>query len=94
MIWNCPTKDDVISLYEKAGMPLDAGLLDDLETVDNDLIRDSLSQSFVVIDSQCRICNYKQVSILPEIADCDNFECANCGNMAMQEREIPEWEQE
>ncbi len=92
MIWECSTKDDVISLWEEAGKPLDADILVDLEEVDADLMAEGLNRNFVILDAQCRICNYKSLIICPAICDLDNLECENCENKTMQERNIPEWE--
>ncbi len=92
MIWYCSTKNDVIALYKEAKQPLDEDMVENLTIVEKQLVREEV-KGFVVIDSQCRICNYKQVSIVPEICDCDNLECANCGQSTVQEREIPEWEE-
>ncbi len=91
MIWHCLTKNDVIALYEEAEQPLDEEMLECLTVVEKQLVSEEV-KSFVVIDSQCRICNYKQVCIAPEICDYDNLECGNCGQSTVQEREIPEWE--
>ena len=92
MIWHCPTKNDVIALYEEAEQPLDEDMVESLAFVDKQLAHEK-SKAFVVIDGQCRICNFKQVCIAPEICDYDNLECGNCGQSTVQEREIPEWEE-
>ncbi len=92
MIFYCGTKDDVIRLYKKAEFPLDDNVVTDLGAVELQLQEAGLSEAFVIVDSQCRICNYRLVLIVPEICNLDNLECANCKNMTVQEREIPEWE--
>ncbi len=93
MIWECSTKNDIIDLFKEAKKPLDKEILLDLAKVDNDLKSDGLDRSFVLLDGQCRICNHKQLLICPAVCDLDNLECANCENMTVQERDIPEWEE-
>ena len=44
--------------------------------------------------SKCRICNYEELDIMPVGTDNNSLECANCGNKTMQEKEIPDWEQD
>jgi len=52
---------------------------------------------WAVVDAKCRICNHKQISVVPVIGEnydvLDDLECANCGNMTCQEDEPNEWEQ-
>ena len=93
MKFYCGTKEDVIRLYKKAEILLDEDVITDLEDVESQLQKDGLNSAFVIVDSQCRICNYRLVLIVPEICNLDNLECANCKNMTVQEREIPEWEE-
>jgi len=94
MIWHCPAKEDVIAIFKEANMPLCEDDVSALEEVVADLEKDGLSRRFVIMDAQCRICNYKELAIVPEVVDLDNLQCFNCESMAVQEREVPEWEQE
>ena len=59
-----------------------------------DLKEDGLQDLWVWFIGKCRICNHVENIIAPAINDLDNQECGNCGYMTMQEREIPEWEQD
>lgn len=93
MILESGTKEDVIEIYKEAGIPLSHVIKEDLDYVEEDLKNRSLPVVFAIIDCQCRICSHHFVGIIPAIADLDNMECENCGNMTMQERDIPEWEQ-
>ncbi len=91
MSWNCDTKYDVIQLFRDSNTPLDKELVLDLCEVDECLRVHGLSRRFVVLDTQCTNCGYKERSIAPEASQI--LECKNCGNGTMREREKPEWEQ-
>ncbi len=89
----CPSKEELIGAYNDAGMPFSNDNLAALNEVDAELKEQGLDRRFAVFAGQCRICNYEQTVICPAINDTDNQECWNCGNMTMQERDIPEWEE-
>ena len=84
-------KDAVIEAYKEAERPLTQKLIDSLDEVDSELVAEGLSREIAIIELQCRICSYKQTALVPAIADLDNLECGNCGNMTAQEAEPKEW---
>lgn len=87
----CLTRKDLVDAFEEAGKPLDKETKLDLIKVEQDLIQAKVSLAFVLGKCKCRICNYKSTIIVPEVADLDNMECANCGSMTMQEEDEQEW---
>lgn len=91
-MWRCPQKSDVIDLYKRSNMPLDEDFVRNLNAIDDELKAQGINCGWVVIDAKCRICNYKQICLTPDVADLDNLECGNCACMSMQEREALEWE--
>lgn len=84
------TSKDVIDIYEEAGRPLNEEMKKDLAEIDAELKEHGIKCGYVIIELKCRICNYEQTGITPEIADLDNLECDNCGNMAAMEKELNE----
>ena len=82
---------DVVDIYVAAGHPLDEESLESLEYVRQQLIDEGLPSKFAIIDIRCRICNYEQVAIVPEIVDLDNIQCGNCENMAAMEKDDEEY---
>jgi len=87
------SRHDIIGGYADAGKPMDQETIDALESVAAELKALGYDDNWVVFEGQCRICNNEHTVICPASNDLDNQECANCGNMSMQEKEIPEWEQ-
>ncbi len=88
----CSTKNDIISAFDDAGRPLDAETKSDLDETEEILRHSGVNLEFAVFPGKCRICNDEQGIIAPVIADLDNLECINCGNMTVQEKEDLEWE--
>ena len=80
------TKNQIIEIYKEAGKPLAANTIADLMEIDDK------GYGFTMLDSQCRICNYKSIIICPSCCDLDNLECGNCGNFTAGERELKDWE--
>lgn len=85
---------DMISCWDEAGRPLCKDTVTGIEQVQADMDKNGLGSEWLVFVGQCRICNAIQNVICPATNDLDNQECHNCGDMTMQDREIPEWEQE
>ncbi len=83
---------DMISCWDEAGRALGNDTLVAIEETADEMKRMGLGDKWLVFEGQCRICNFIQNIICPAENDIDNQECANCGNMTMAEREIPEWE--
>ena len=83
----CESSEQVAEIYNEAKMPLIEGLKDSLVEVERELVGRGLPTSFVIIHCLCRICSHVEVAIVPACANIDNLECANCGNMSMQEKE-------
>lgn len=85
---------DMISCWADAGRPLCQDTIDDIEYSAAESRRLGLGTGWLVFEGKCRICNYVQNIICPVENDIDNQECGNCGHMTMQEKEIPEWEED
>lgn len=85
---------DLISCWAEANRPLCQDTIDCIEQSSAESKTLGLSDEWLVFRGQCRICNAEQNIICPIENDIDNQECHNCGNMTMQEREVPEWEVE
>ena len=85
------TKNDIISAFNEAKQPLDAETKADFDESEKQLKELGLSLEFATLLGKCRICNYEEGVIVPIVADLDNLECRNCGNMTMQEKEELEW---
>ncbi|KKL12644.1 hypothetical protein LCGC14_2533710 [marine sediment metagenome] len=80
--------DTINSVYEL----LDEADWYDISELKSELAKVDEGTGWLVQISKCRICNEESLDIMPVGADSDNLECHNCGNMTMQEKEIPEWE--
>lgn len=80
-------EEEVIEAYKEIGRPLEPEIISDLDQVDAELRDMGTSREMIVVNLQCRICNHKQVAIAPIIV-VGNMECANCGNMTAQEKEV------
>ena len=84
--------ENVISCWKEAGRPLHPDTVIAINDIALDLSYSGLPDDWLVFLGKCRICNFEQTIICPAFNDIDNQECGNCGAMAMQEKEIPEWE--
>jgi len=88
-------KNEVIEAYKDVDSPLSDEMVDDLNVVTQELRDLGISEEWIVIDLQCRICSHEQTAIVPAVTDdLDNLECGNCGNMTAQEADAKEWWEE
>jgi hypothetical protein len=88
----CSDKNNVIELFKKANNPLNKEMVNSLEEANRKLAGLGLNLQWVVLELKCRVCNDETLCIVPQIADLDNLECDNCGNMTCQEKEPMELE--
>ncbi len=84
---------DMMSCWNEAGRPLCDDTVTAIKNTAVEMKRIGVDDNWLVFEGQCRICNFRQNIICPADNDIDNQECGNCGNMAMMERETPEWEE-
>ena len=87
-------KNEMIEAHKEIGKPLPDDIVTGLEELSKELHELKLSKEIVLINLFCRICGYKETSIVPAVVDLDNLECFNCGNMTCQEADDKEWWEE
>ena len=88
---HCTDFNDVIDLFNEAERPLSEPMINALVDIDLDLEANNLDRGWVVLETQCRICNHTSMDIAPSVADLDSLECDNCGNFTAQEKDELEW---
>ena len=84
---------DMVSCWDEAGRPLDAELVENIESVAAEAEYLGRSSEWVCFRGKCRICNFEQNIMCPAENDLDNQECENCGHHTLQVKENSEWEE-
>ena len=82
--------DQVIAMFKETVKPLSPHMIASLDQIQTELIEAEIPTNFNVLIGKCRICNNEQITIIPSVADLDNMECGNCGNMTLQEKDDEE----